>query len=165
MRYAMLLRGINVGGVKVPMADLRGLLAELGLTEVRTWLATGNVVFESDDPAEALRPRIEEALTERFGYDAHVQILPHARLREIAEAWPFEPRADHHRYVLFCDAPEVIDELVAAGDADVRAGEGVVYWSCLKGSTTDMPFAKVLAKKRFKASTTNRNVNTIESML
>lgn len=52
MRHVMFLRGINVGGTTVPMADLRACLAGLGLQDVRTVLQTGNVVFSSEGPAD-----------------------------------------------------------------------------------------------------------------
>lgn len=168
MRHALFLRGINVGPVRVPMTDLRALLASLGLRDVRTWLATGNAAFEADDDAATLRPVIERALTERFGYDAHVQVLDHDALRGIVESMPFPAREDHHRYVVLCDGPEVLDRLVEEGEelgADVATGSGVVYWSCPIGRSTDEPFAKLLARKALRAATTTRNIQTLQKML
>lgn len=178
MRFALFLRGINVGRIRVPMADLRELLTGLGLDEVTTWLNTGNVAFRSDEGADALRPRIEAALTARFGYEAFAQVILHERLAAIIAGCPFPAREDRHRYVILCDEPSVRDELILAArelgipgaeGADtlelVSPGEGVVYWDCPQGSTTSTPFSTILAKKRFRASTTNRNIQTLEKML
>lgn len=177
MRYALFLRGINVGRIRVPMADLRALLTGLGLGDVTTWLNTGNAAFTSDESAGTLRPRIEAALAERFGYAAFAQVIPHERLAAIVADCPFPVREGWHRYVIFCDETAVRDELAAAANqlgtgkrADgaleqVAPGEGVLYWSCPKGSTVGTPFAAVLAKTRFKASTTNRNIQTLAKMV
>src|SRR5437764_5133630 len=69
MIYIALLRGINVGGHTVAMARLRGLFAELGLANVRSYIQTGNVFFESDaEDRSALRRRIEAHLQASLGY-------------------------------------------------------------------------------------------------
>lgn len=171
MDYAMFLRGINVGGIKVPMAELRECLSELGLTGVKTYLQSGNVTFASTANPKTITKSVEAALSERFSYDAHVLIVRLPELGRIVADFPFPARADHHRYAIFCASTEVAAELAAAGrDPDpeleqVAAKDRVVYWSCPKGSTLDTPFSKVLAKKAYRATTTNRNLNTLEKML
>ena len=62
MRWAVLLKGVNVGGNrKIPMADLRDFLAGLGLTDVKTLLASGNAVFDTDEKdAAKLETRLEQ---------------------------------------------------------------------------------------------------------
>ena len=63
--YIILLRGINVGGKnKVPMAELRKCLEELGYSNVSTYIASGNVFLQSDKGADAVKEQIEEASTE-----------------------------------------------------------------------------------------------------
>ena len=72
-RAVALLRGINVGGHrKVPMADLRAVAEELGLEEPRTYVASGNLVFHSDDAPEAAEDRLEQAIEARFGFAVDV---------------------------------------------------------------------------------------------
>ena len=67
-RYLVLLRGINVGGKnKVPMAALRDLLEELGHTDVRTYIASGNAILSSDRSAAAIKRQLEEALPKPSG--------------------------------------------------------------------------------------------------
>ncbi|WOP18189.1 DUF1697 domain-containing protein [Raineyella sp. LH-20] len=175
MDYAMFLRGINVSGVRVPMPELRDCLADVGLDDVRTYLQTGNVTFSSAEQPRALRPMIEEALTSTFGYEAHVQVLPRAELAAVVAGYPFPAEPDHHRYAILCATDQVAADLVdlaqtaahePGGDRErVAAGTSVVYWSCPKGSTLSTPFSKVLGQRRFRATTTNRNLNTLEKML
>src|ERR1017187_5290640 len=88
MRYAALLRGINVGGNrKVAMADLRELLAGLGYDAVTTYLQSGNAVFSTagSSPA-ALAAAIEERVAERFGAPVRVIIRTRVSMRRGAPA-------------------------------------------------------------------------------
>lgn len=171
--WIALLRGVNVGGITIRSADLRDLFTGLGFTGVRTVLASGNVVFESDR-ADAVRLKrdIERALSDRFGYEAWIILLTADRLRAIVDAFPFDATDDSRQpYVVFASAPAVVDALLEAiGDPDpeadpVERGEDVVYWNPVKGTTVDTPFAKVLAKPVFKPTTTNRNLRTLEKLL
>ncbi len=68
-RLVALLRGINVGGIRIRMADLKKVFVGLGFENVRTVLASGNVLFDSEDDPATAKARIEAALTERFGYE------------------------------------------------------------------------------------------------
>jgi uncharacterized protein (DUF1697 family) len=170
MKYAMFLRGINVGGIKVPMADLRECLKQLGLNEVKTFLQTGNVLFESTLSVTKLKPLIEAALSQKFNYDANVLIYPADSLKVVISKCPFAPEEGVHRYVIFCADQKTVNELKAhVNEIDpaeaIAPGEGVVYWRVPKGSTLDTAFAKIISKPKFKASTTNRNTNTLEKML
>lgn len=88
-RTIALLRGINVGGHhKVPMAELRALLAEIGCTDVKTYIQSGNAVFDAPD-----RPDLEAALaagmTERFGFSVPVVLRSAEELVEIYANNPF----------------------------------------------------------------------------
>ena len=90
--YLVLLRGINVGGKnKVPMADLRRLLEELGYRDVSTYIASGNVLLRSERPAADIKQRIEAALPRTFRLDSElvaVLVLTHAQLRAVGERKP-----------------------------------------------------------------------------
>ncbi|TPX00977.1 DUF1697 domain-containing protein, partial [Schumannella luteola] len=102
MRYVILLRGVNVGGVTVRMAELRELLEGLGYGEVTTVLASGNALVTSDASAARVKADVEAALRERFGYDAWVHVMSTDALRTIVDAYPFERGRDGwHDYVLF----------------------------------------------------------------
>ena len=71
-RYAAFLRGVNVGGVNLKMAEVAKALEDAGFTNVRTILASGNVLLESRAGVEAVRKKAEAALRDAFGYDAWV---------------------------------------------------------------------------------------------
>ena len=66
-QYAAFLRGVNVGGVNLKMADVAAALTDAGLTNVRTILATGNVTLDSPGAADAVRAKAEKALRKQFG--------------------------------------------------------------------------------------------------
>lgn len=85
-----LLRAINVGGNrKVPMADLRALFVELGATEVRTYIQSGNVVYRGEVPEEQLRA----ALHARFGFEIPVVTRSGEELAALRNPWPDEDPA------------------------------------------------------------------------
>lgn len=89
--YAALLRGINVSGhKKVPMAELRTLLAELGHGDVRTHLQSGNAVFSSaSDDENALAAELEQAIEKRFGFPVPCLVRDGGYLAAVAAACPF----------------------------------------------------------------------------
>ena len=92
MSYVALLRAVNVGGTKLPMADLRALLEGLGLTNVRTYLQSGNAVFDAGDgeePAAALATAIEVRIERDLGPRVGVLVLPGETMADIAAANPF----------------------------------------------------------------------------
>jgi uncharacterized protein (DUF1697 family) len=170
-RWAALLRGVNVNGITIRSADLKALFISLGYDDVRTVLASGNVVFDSDAAARTLKSAIEKALGERFGYDAWIVLVPHAELKTIIDRYPWPETDDAHPYVVFASDEAALQEIAegangldAAVERATRNGD-VVYWECPKGSSTDTPFAKLLAKARFKSVTTTRNLRTLRKLL
>lgn len=168
MRYAIFLRGVNVGGVKVPSADLKTVLAGLGLDDVKTYVASGNVTCTSSLKAGELKSTVEKALSATFSYDAKVLVFAHEELAAIVRGYPFDDDAEHHRYAVLCDSAATSKELAAAtvGDMEKVSAHGrTLYWRCPKGSTLDTPFSKFSSAKRFREVTTTRNLNTVEKML
>jgi uncharacterized protein (DUF1697 family) len=92
--FVGLLRGINVGGSKkVPMADLRALAAGLGLGRVRTLIASGNLLFESEESPPELEARLEAAIAARFGFPVPVMVREAAQWRALTGANPFPDEA------------------------------------------------------------------------
>ncbi|GGA19719.1 DUF1697 domain-containing protein [Sediminivirga luteola] len=176
-RWVALLRGVNVGGITIKSADLRALFGELGFGAVATVLASGNVVFDASAPPTAddrdvLKRTIEQALSERFGYEAWIVLLTQDELASRAGDYPFSRQDDeHHPYLVFGSDEAVLDELYASAQAlrserDALArGSGVIYWRAPKGGSTDTPVAKLVAKARYRSTTTNRNLRTVEKLL
>lgn len=91
MSFVALLRAVNVGGTRLPMADLRALLEGLGLTGVRTYLQSGNAVFDGGDEesAQALATAIELRIRRDIGPRVRVLVLPGEALAGMAAGNPF----------------------------------------------------------------------------
>jgi uncharacterized protein (DUF1697 family) len=170
-RYAAFLRGVNVGGVNLKMADVAKAFADAGLANVHTILASGNVTLESSAAARAVRTKAETALRQRFGYDAWVLVYDIDTVRAIVDAYPFEPEVDGYQsYVTFVTDIDVLDELAElAGetgpDEKIARGDGVIYWQVPKNRTLDSTIGKTMGKKRYKSSTTTRNLRTLAKVL
>jgi uncharacterized protein (DUF1697 family) len=92
-RMVALLRGINVGGRVLPMAGLRGLCAELGWEDVRTYIQSGNVIFSASGKSVALESSLEKAIEERFGMKVSTVMRSAAQWREILDSNPFPETA------------------------------------------------------------------------
>lgn len=170
-RFVAFLRGVNVGGVNLKMAEVAAAFEDAGFTAVKTILASGNVLLDSDADATAVRRTAEQALRERFGYDAWVLAYDAATVAAVSAAYPFEREVEgHHSYVTFVTDEQVLDELAAlAADAGpeekIERGEGVVYWQVPKSATLDTTIGKTMGKKRYKSSTTTRNLRTLDKVL
>lgn len=114
--YIALLRGINVGGNnKLPMRDLAALLEGLGLRNVKTYIQSGNVVFQSEGgAAAALSAAITDAIRQSHGFAPYVLILDSAALAAAVAANPFpEGEAEPKSLHLF-----FMDSVPRAYDAD-----------------------------------------------
>ena len=169
-RYVVLLRGVNVGGVTVKMAELAELVRGLGYSEVKTVLASGNVVLESPDAASGIKETLQTALRERFGYEAWVQVLTTAALEKIVAGYPFERgREGWHDYVMFTEKAETRDALLAVElDPEVEksaGGPGIVYWTVERGNTLGSALGKTMGAAKYKPWLTTRNMNTVEKLV
>lgn len=172
MRYAILLRGVNVGGVKVTMAELRVAFADAGFGSVKTLLASGNVLVESDGPPKGVKATAERVLRETFGYEAWVLVYDLPQLEEIVDGYPFERDDDvQHPYVIFSEDGVSATELAATDELDpaleqVQLGpHGVLYWQVDRGATLTSKIGKASARARYKSTTTTRNLRTVEKLL
>ena len=170
-RYAAFLRGVNVGGVNLKMAEVATAFEDAGFTNVRTILASGNVLLDSRAGVDAVRKKAEKALRDTFGYDAWVLAYDTKTVATISKNFPFERELEgHHSYVTFVTDAEVLDELAAlAKDAGshekIERGEGVIYWQVPNTGTLDTTIGKTMGKKRYKSSTTTRNLRTLDKVL
>ena len=129
--HVALLRGINVGGNnKVPMAELRTLVGELGHTDVSTYIQSGNVLFTApaDADSAALGRAMSEAIAARFGVKSPVVVLTREELAGIHAANPFpgepDPRRVHAVVLSEPPWPELLSRLDAARAKSAQAGSG-----------------------------------------
>jgi uncharacterized protein (DUF1697 family) len=173
--YAALLRGINVGGSrKVPMADLRTLLADLGHDDVRTYLQSGQAVFSSRHGSEqSLAGDIAQAIEKRFGFGVDVIVRDHAYLRTIADACPFpaaelEPKQLHVTYFSAPVTPERFTEIDqdAYLPEEFRLGDRALYLYAPNGLGRSK-LAEHLSKPRINKGViaTTRNWNTVVKLV
>lgn len=170
-RYAAFLRGVNVGGVNLKMAEVAKALEDAGFSNVRTILASGNVLLESRAGVQAVRKKAEAALRDAFGYDAWVLAYDVRAIAKISEDFPFEREVEgHHSYITFVTDEKVLDELAALADdagpdEKIKRGKGVIYWQVPRTCTLDTTIGKTMGKKRYKSSTTTRNLRTVDKVL
>ena len=126
--YIALLRGVNVGGAKrVPMADFRALLAELGYTHISTLLNSGNAVFEAASgsgkpklPAQTIAHEIAQAIAKRLKIEVPVIVKTARELTSIVADNTLAPRADEQAAALSSDASRWL--VAFAADAATLAG-------------------------------------------
>jgi uncharacterized protein (DUF1697 family) len=173
--YLVLLRGINVGGKnKVPMAELRKLLEDLGYVDVSTYIASGNVVLRSDRTAAEIKSQIEDALPRAFRLDSDlisVLVLTHAQVRALVKVkqngfgekpWTFHSDAMFLIGMNAAKAMEVFDP--RAGVDTVWPGKGVIYSQRLSAERTKSRLNKIMGSPAYK-SMTIRNWATTTALL
>ena len=126
-KFIALLRAVNVGGRKLPMADLRALCERLGWSEVRTYIQSGNIVFDADGKADALEEALEAAIGKEFGLDVPVIVRSAAQWDKIVAGNPFSKEAEKSpNWVLLGLAKrKIADGAAAAIAAKGKAGERV----------------------------------------
>jgi uncharacterized protein (DUF1697 family) len=161
--YVALLRAVNVGGRGIlAMKDLQALCSELGLDNVRTYIQSGNVLFESKRPEAALRRMIEAAITNKLGRPVQALIRTAAELKAILEANPFPDAQPEQVGVVFLPKPPrstILADIVILGEEELEAiGREVFvhYPDGMGRSKLKLPFA---------TDGTTRNLNTVATLL
>jgi uncharacterized protein (DUF1697 family) len=168
VRYVALLRGINVGGrTLVKMADLKTCFENLGFDDVSTYIASGNVLFDSDeDDAAELATTIEAAIERRFELPVKVVVLDQEAYARIVEAIPKPWIGDGalRANVAFLrrgtDARQVVRELEPdAAIEEVKAVDGAILWATRRDSLNRSVMRKLIGGAAYKELTV-RNLNT-----
>ena len=170
-RYAVLLRGINVGRAKrVGMADLRELLTGAGYENVATLLQSGNVVLDGKGPATKLARSVETLISERFGFPVDVVVRTRQQVQRVVAANPLGDVAhdgSRHFVAFMATRPDAsflgtLQSVDAGGDQFVHDGTELYVW-CPKG-LLDSPLMTALGKIKDGPVTTVRNWNTVEKL-
>jgi len=173
--YVILVRGINVGGKnKVSMANLKICLEELGCSNVSTYIASGNVILESDQRPDALQAQIETALPKTFKLDSElvsVLVLTRQQLQAIIENKPkgFGEQPDKYHsdaiFLMGIDAAEAMTVFNPREGVDnVWPGDGVIYSQRLSAQRTKSRLNKIVGTPAYQ-SMTIRNWNTTTKLL
>lgn len=173
MQYVALLRGINVGGNnKVDMKQLKGVFESVGMTSVRTYINSGNVLFQHDKEKDAtLTVALERAIEREFGFHVSVLVKSEDEMRMAIEATPEEW---HNDKTMKCDvvflwdgmsAQEARKELRARDGIDeVREVPGVIIWKVDRENATRNGLLKMAGTPLYKQVTV-RNINTTRKLL
>jgi uncharacterized protein (DUF1697 family) len=173
MRYAALLRGINVGGnKKIAMTELRVVLTGLGYADVSTYLQSGNAVFTAPRrSAQALARTLEGSIADTFGMKVSVVIRTSEELSGVLDRNPLpgEPENPSRFFVAFLSAApaaertsEIEAESFGADRIWVRGSEAYLW--CPRGAG-DTLLTNSLIEKRLGVTATSRNWNTVNKLV
>lgn len=168
-KYIAILRGINVGGHrKILMSDLKNLFENLGYQNIRTYIQSGNVIFESLYILDKLKiaNQIENAITDRYGYDVPVIVMSDEELVSAIESNPFtksyEKERLHLTFLKEIPEPELV---VGINKFDFtpdkfKINNNWVFLYCA-GKSSDSKMTNKFFENKLKVSSTTRNWNTV----
>lgn len=173
MKYAALLRGINVGGNNIVKMDaLTEVFEATGFTQVKTYIQSGNVIFSCSEANNSKVTKwIESALEKRFHFHIKVMLRNHTQLKKILEDVPadWHTEEDVRRYIAFLtpglQAEEVASQIDTAQGVDkIGFSDGVIYMSTSMEGLTKSKLNKLIGKKIYKEMTM-RNYVTSKRLL
>ena len=160
--FIALLRAVNVGGTgKLPMSDLKAMCEELGFTSVRTYIASGNVVFANRKSEAAIKSALEKRLAAYAGKPVGVLVRSAAEMAEVSAKNPFPKAAPNRTMAVFLDeAPpkDTIASVRGRKDEEIKPGKREIYVHYGEGmakSKLVIPAAK---------TGTARNMNTVATL-
>jgi uncharacterized protein (DUF1697 family) len=173
--YVILLRGINVGGKNIiPMAGLKSCLEELGFANVSTYIASGNVILESDKPASEIEAQIEATLIKSFKLDSElikVLALTRNQLQAVIynkpEGFGDQPEKYHSDaiFLMGIDSAQTLKVFNPRDGVDmVWSGDGVIYSQRLSAERTKSRLNKIMGSPLYKYMTI-RSWNTTMKLL
>ena len=173
MEYVALLRGINVGGNnKVVMSELREQIEAAGFGHVRTYINSGNLLFEAEAPREEVAQRVEDLLASRYDFPIRLALLTGQdyldQLDELPDWWHGEvARRDALFYTRGLDRDLVRERIEAMelGDEAVHFGEHAVFWGKFdEKSFLKTAYHKRLLREDFYRQVTIRSGSTVEKI-
>lgn len=170
--YVALLRGINVGGHrKIKMANLKGVFEALGFGAVRTYIQSGNVLFQAAECEEPLRQRIEQQIAAMFGFPVTVALRTADEIAQLIADCPYAPDAlqeDESLYVALlthAPSPEGVERLLAvSAEPDECRIVGREVYLLYHRSARDTPLTNNLLEIRLGVPATTRNWRTITTL-
>ena len=173
-KYAAFLRAINVGGHTVKMDHLKSLFEKMGFVNVETFIASGNVVFETKSKSvDSIKKKIEIELNKQLGYGVATFIRTTKELKEIAEHKPFKEsdlnNKQNYLYIGFFDNQpdkELQKKVLALSDEanEFYFNKTELYWLCRKNFSDSGITGKTL-EKALGMEATIRNSTTIRKMV
>lgn len=167
-RMVALLRAVNVGGRKLPMAELRALCTELGWQDVDSYIQSGNVVFTVEGKPEAIEKKLEDAIAARFGFDVPVIVRTAAQWAHYPPGNPFPQAArdEPNRLMLLLSkrppeksAGDAIQARATAGEAVRRVGDAL--WIHFPAGSGTSKLTPSLIDRAIGSPATSRNHRTV----
>ena len=160
-RYAALLRAVNVGGVTVRMADLKALCETCGFTDVRTYIASGNVVFDTADPRAKVKDALEAGLKTLVGKPVPVFLRTASELAAVLAASPFAGADPSRVMAVFLDdspPPDTLERVAHQTVEQIAPGAREIF--------IHYPDGMGQSKLRVRAAEagTARNMNTVAKL-
>jgi len=173
MKYIAFLRGINVGGKnKIKMETLREVCALIGFENVKTYINSGNIIFETkktDD--QKLAAKIEKAIEKEFGLQIKTMVRSVAEIEDIIKNNPFDGQFENEKdlHVFFTDEKKKKkkrEQLLSNNNENEKyAVRGREIFCLLKISVLDSLMGKDYIGKKLKISATARNWRTVNKVL
>ena len=171
MKYCAFLRGVNVKGTTMKMADVCKVFIDAGMQDVTSVLASGNIIFSSDKKENQLKIILQEAMSENFNYEAFLFVKNQQEIDFFLKNNPFTKNNDLHVYGFV--GKENFEEILmqefqnseTTDNDDAKIVNGFFYFQIPKGNTLDSTFGKILRKKNMKDQFTSRNINTFEKII
>jgi uncharacterized protein (DUF1697 family) len=167
-RYVAFLRAINVGGHMVKMDQLREIFAELGLSGVETFIASGNVLFESRAKPPALESRIEGALEQALGYPVPTFVRTFPELQRIVDELPAYDAIDLAQVCFLKAAPATAAQralkALETPDFTFHFGAREFYWM-LRVRQSVLRINPKHLERAAGGPYTARSINTVERLL
>lgn len=171
MTYIALLRGINVGGNrKVEMKKLKALFESLGYADVSTYINSGNVLFDSEQPPEKLRQSIEENLNVTFGFEVPTLVISTVEMKKVVEEipddWVNDKTQKSDVAFLFpeIDSEETIELMPVKREyMTILYRKGYISWNIKRDVLNKSQLSK-LAGHKIYALMTVRNINTVRRL-
>lgn len=163
--WVALLRGVNVGGHnKVPMADLRALAGRLGWHDVRSYIASGNLVFQAEGDAEDLAESLRAAMVAQIGVDVPVLVLPGPAIHAAVADCPFQPEKGSHVHAFFLWSAPVVDApllTLLRAPSEALIVRGGIAWLHAPEGVGRSKLAEKIGKVIGSTEMTGRNLNTV----
>jgi uncharacterized protein (DUF1697 family) len=160
--FIALLRAVNVGGTgKLPMSELKAMCEELGFAQVKTYIASGNVVFTSRKSESAIKTALEKQLKAYAGKPVGVAVRSAAEMAQVLADNPFPKAAPNRTVAIFLDGKPPKDTLSAVRgqkNEEIKLGRREIYVHYGDGmgqSKLVIPAAK---------TGTARNLNTVATL-
>jgi uncharacterized protein (DUF1697 family) len=168
-KRVVFIRAVNVGGAKLPMAELRALAEKLGATEISTYIASGNLLCRPPGAAPTFDRALEQAIQDNYGYFREVISRTPTQLRAALDAHPFEVAESRFSYVYFLTEPPSAEAATALETADHGGDRVQVIGSDLHiryrdGAGSSDLDAKAIAKA-LGVQGTGRNLNTVRKLI